>query len=220
MYIQLNGQVIYYEKTGEGSPVILMHGNGETHKIFDALIPKLSRQHTVYALDSRGHGMSAPADELHYEDMAQDLAAFVAALDLIKPAFYGFSDGGIVGLIAASSHPAMFSSIAVSGANLTPRGLKCSIKFPIWLKYLRTKKSRLRLMLKEPHITKASLAKICVPALILAGSRDIVKKSETKRIASAIPGAVLKILPGETHSSYVVHSEKVFPILNEFLSSV
>ena len=59
MYIQLNGQVIYYEKTGEGSPVILVHGNKESHKIFDVLIPELSKQHTVYALDSRGHGRSA-----------------------------------------------------------------------------------------------------------------------------------------------------------------
>ena len=49
MYIQLNGQIIYYEKTGEGSPVILAHGNNETHKIFDALIPQLSKKHTVYA---------------------------------------------------------------------------------------------------------------------------------------------------------------------------
>ena len=220
MYIQLNGQVIYYEKTGEGSPVILMHGNGETHKIFDALIPKLSREHTVYALDSRGHGMSAPVEELHYADMAEDLAAFVLGLDLIKPAFYGFSDGGIVGLMTAFTHPTMFSSIAVSGANLTPSGLKSSMKVPVRLKYLKTKNSKLRLMLKEPHITTDSLSQICIPALILAGSKDIVKRSETKRIASAIPGAVLKILPGETHSSYVVHSEKLFPLLSEFLASV
>ena len=53
MYIQLNGQVIYYEKTGEGSPVILVHGNGETHKIFDVLIPALSKQRNVYAMDCK-----------------------------------------------------------------------------------------------------------------------------------------------------------------------
>ena len=92
MYIQLNGQVIYYEKTGEGSPIILAHGNGETHKIFDILIPELSRKHTVYALDTRGHGESASPEQYHYSDMAEDIAAFVHALDLTKPAFYGFSD--------------------------------------------------------------------------------------------------------------------------------
>lgn len=73
MYMQLNGQVIYYEKCGEGSPVILVHGNGETHKIFDVLIAELSKKHTVYAMDSRGHGQSAAVTEFHYSDMADDV---------------------------------------------------------------------------------------------------------------------------------------------------
>ena len=38
MYIQLNSQVICYEKTGEGTPVILIHGNKEDHHIFDELV--------------------------------------------------------------------------------------------------------------------------------------------------------------------------------------
>lgn len=219
MYIQLNGQIIYYEKTGEGSPVILVHGNGETHKIFDALIPELSKKHTVYAIDSRGHGLSAAVNEYHYADMAEDIAAFVQALDLIKPAFYGFSDGGIVGLIAASRYPTMFSALAVSGANLTPSGWKFFPRLSVRISYLKKKQPLVRLMLKEPHIKKAELSKIIVPVFVLAGQKDIIKKSETKRIASSISGSILKILPGETHSSYVVHSPKLFPLLDEFFSS-
>lgn len=218
MYIQLNGQIIYYEKTGEGSPVILAHGNGESCKIFDALIPELSKTHTVYAIDSRGHGLSAAVSEYHYEDMAEDTAAFVQALDLIKPAFYGFSDGGIVGLIAASKYPSMFSAIAVSGANLTPFGWKFFAKLPVRLSYLRKKRPLDRLMLKEPHLTKADLSRITVPVLVLAGANDIIKKSETKRIAAYIPDSTLKILPGESHASYVIHSKKLFPLLDEFLN--
>ena len=217
MYIQLNGQIIYYEKSGEGSPVILVHGNKETHKIFDVLIPELSKEHTVYALDSRGHGLSASVSTFHYTDMAEDIIAFVHALDLVKPAFYGFSDGGIIGLIAAYKRPFLFSSLIVSGANLTPRGLKLSTRLPIRLLYLKNKDPLTALMLKEPHIKKSDLGKITTPTLVLAGSKDIVKKRETKRIASSIPDAVLKILPGETHFSYVVHSPKLFPVLNEFL---
>lgn len=217
MYIQLNGQIIYYEKSGEGSPVILVHGNKETHKIFDVLIPELSKEHTVYALDSRGHGLSASVSTFHYTDMAEDIIAFVHALDLVKPAFYGFSDGGIIGLIAAYKRPFLFSSLIVSGANLTPRGLKLSTRLPIRLLYLKNKDPLTALMLKEPNIKKSDLGKITTPTLVLAGSKDIVKKGETKRIASSIPDAVLKILPGETHFSYVVHSPKLFPLLNEFL---
>lgn len=219
MYIQLNGQIIYYEKTGEGSPVILVHGNGETHKIFDALIPSLSKRHTVYALDSRGHGLSAAVNEFHYADMADDVVSFIHGLDLVKPAFYGFSDGGIIGLIAAFRHPSLFSSLAVSGANLTPFGWRFLPWLSTKLRYIKKKNPLIRLMLKEPHITKSDLSKITIPVLVLAGSKDIIKKSETKRIASWLPNAILKILPGETHSSYVVHSPKLFPLLDDFFSN-
>ena len=217
MYIQLNGQVIYYEKTGEGFPIILLHGNQESHKIFDALIPKLSKKYTVYALDSRGHGASAAVKEFHYTDMAEDVAAFVHALDLVKPACYGFSDGGIIGLIAASRYPELFSALAVSGANLTPLGWKLIPKLSVRLHYLRKKDPFSRMMLKEPHITKADLSKITIPTLVLAGKKDIIKKKETKRIANAIPNASLKILSGENHFSYVVHSSKLYPTLDRFL---
>lgn len=216
MYIQLNGQVIYYEKTGEGSPIILAHGNGETHKIFDILIPELSRKHTVYALDTRGHGESAAAEEYHYSDMAEDIAAFVHALDLKKPAFYGFSDGGITGLIAAGRYPSLFSSLAVSGANLTPRGLKFSVRMHFRKLYMKKRDKITGLMLKEPHITKYELSRITVPTLVLAGKKDIVKKKETKKIAKYIPKATLHILPGEDHGSYVIHSPKLFPLLADF----
>lgn len=216
MYIQLNGQVIYYEKTGEGSPIILAHGNGETHKIFDILIPELSKKHTVYALDTRGHGESATAEEYHYSDMAEDIAAFVHALDLKKPAFYGFSDGGITGLITASRYPSLFSSLAVSGANLTPRGLKYFMRRSIRKSYRRKKNPITKLMLKEPHITKYELSRITIPTLVLAGAKDMVKKKETKKIAKYIPNATLHILPGEDHGSYVIHSPKLFPLLADF----
>ena len=220
MYIQLNGQIIYYEKSGEGSPVILVHGNKETHKIFDVLIPKLAKKHTVYALDSRGHGLSASVGSFHYTDMAEDIIAFIQGLDLVKPAFYGFSDGGIIGLIAASKHPSLFSSLVISGANLTPHGLKFFTRTSIRFSYFKNRDPLFALMLKEPHIKKSDLVKITVPTLVLAGSKDIIKKSETKRIAASIPNAILKILPGESHSSYVVHSPKLFPLLEDFFSNI
>ena len=75
--------------------MILVHGNGETHKEYLlSRFAELSKKHTVYAMDSRGHGQSAAVTEFHYSDMADDVFEFVHALDLVKPAFYGFSDGG------------------------------------------------------------------------------------------------------------------------------
>ena len=56
MNLQTSKVNLYYEKYGEGQPLILLHGNGENHKIFEKSIAVLKEHFTVYALDSRGHG--------------------------------------------------------------------------------------------------------------------------------------------------------------------
>lgn len=218
MYIQLNGQILYYERFGEGQPFLLVHGNGETHEIFDVLIPKLAAHYCVYAIDTRGHGLSATPKELHYMDMAEDMAAFIDGLSLEKPLFYGFSDGGIIGLLLALKYPDKLSKLMVSGANLEPKDVKGSCFRRIRKEHKKTSSALLRLMLEEPHIDPKELHKITIPTLVLAGEKDLVKKKVTKKIADNIEHATLIIVPGENHGSYIEHSEKLYPLLYEFLN--
>lgn len=56
MKITVNNININYEIYGEGKPIILLHGNSETHHIFDVLVEKLKENYKVYAIDSRCHG--------------------------------------------------------------------------------------------------------------------------------------------------------------------
>ena len=79
MYIHLNRQILYYEKSGKGAPLLLLHGNGEDHTIFDKLVPLLEQSYTVYAIDSRGHGESNPTDDFHYDGMADDIAKLISS---------------------------------------------------------------------------------------------------------------------------------------------
>ena len=108
MKISVNGIALHYEKSGEGRPLILLHGNGETHAIFDKALPLLAARFTVYAIDSRGHGESEGADAYHYADMKEDVRCFIQELKLEKPVLYGFSDGGIIGLLLAGVLVVMF----------------------------------------------------------------------------------------------------------------
>ena len=217
MYIQLNGQILYYEKTGEGQPFLLVHGNDESHEIYDVLRSQLCEHYTVYAIDSRGHGLSATPKELHYIDMAEDIAAFIDALELERPLFYGFSDGAIVGLLLASLYPNKLDKLMISGANLSPKDLKGSMYRSLKKEYKKSHQELHRLMLEEPNITEEDLHDITVPTLVLAGEKDLVKKKVTQKIAQHIEHATLVILPGEDHSSYVEHSDKLYPILMDFL---
>lgn len=220
MYIQLNGQILYYEKTGEGAPVILLHGNQETHEIFNELTEVLSGSYTVYALDSRGHGLSATPPSYHYSDMALDLILFIQALEIDHPIVCGFSDGGIVALLAAISQSELFSGLIVCGANLSPKGLKGRILRKIRRHARRSGNPLDELMLMEPDISEEELSRVSVPVLVLAGAKDMVKPRETKRIASAIANATLEILPKEDHGSYVIHSTKLAPYFASITSLI
>ena len=218
MFIGLNGIQLYYEKTGQGRPLILVHGNSEDHTIFDEAVDVLGEHFTCYAIDSRGHGLSSPRRELHYNDMAQDMIAFMTELDLSNVAFYGFSDGGIVALLAAMSC-SRITNLIVSGANMTPKGTKLWFQFMMKAESMFKKDPLIELMKNEPNISAEELSKIRIPTLVTAGSKDLIREAETRKIAESIPGAKLMILKGESHGSYIVHSKKIAEILKEELAA-
>ena len=212
MFIGLNGIQLYYEKTGQGRPLILVHGNSEDHTIFDEAVHVLREHFTCYAVDSRGHGKSSPCRELHYNDMAQDMIAFMTELDLEDVVFYGFSDGGIIALLAAMNC-SRITDLVVSGANLTTKGTKMWFRLLLQAESLRGKDPLIELMKNEPDISPSQLSVIRARTLVTAGSRDLIREAETKEIADDIRGAQLMKHKGETHGSDIVHSTKIADIL-------
>lgn len=217
MYLKVNGVNLYYDQTGQGEPLVLLHGNGEDHRIFDELVRELSHRFTVYRLDSRGHGKSERVKTIFYDRMAEDTAAFIRELGLERPALYGFSDGGITGLLLAIRYPELLSKLAVSGANLCPEGLKGRCLTLFRISGFFTRSPLTRMMLTEPHIPLNELERVAVPVLVLAGARDIVREAHTREIAAHIPNSRLEILAHETHSSYVVHTPRLAEWLVPFL---
>ena len=214
MWINVNGIKMYYEVHGSGRPLIMVHGNSEDHNIFYDSRVLLSKHFTVYTVDSRGHGHSTRVEELHYDDMADDMIAFMDQLDLRDVIFYGFSDGGIIGLLAAMKSDRI-SMLITSGANLTPAGVMAPFRIIAKAAYAVTKDPKMKLMLDEPDISTDELAQIKVPTVVMAGEKDLVLERETAKIAMSIPGAKLRIIPGEGHGSYIVHKSRIADIIME-----
>ena len=217
MYIQLNSQVICYEKTGEGTPVILIHGNNGNLHDFDVLAETMSMNHTVYAMDSRGHGESATPKEYHYQDMAQDVINLINALDIEKPYLLGYSDGGIIALLVAIKASKLISGIVCCGANLSPAGIHHRALREMKKEYKRTNDPKILMMLVEPDISPSDLRRISVPAMIFAGEKDCIKEKESMKIADSIPEAELHILPDEDHSSYIIGTDRIYKYISSFM---
>ena len=215
MFLNANGVHLYYEKSGpeNARPLILLHGNGEDHTIFDRALPELEKRFCCYAADSRCHGRSGEGP-LHYSDMAADMLAFMEALDLRDVIFYGFSDGGIVGLLAASMTERV-TTLITSGANLSPNGVKLPLRLLIGAMNLVKPDPKLALMLHEPWISDDILRKITAHTIVLARSKDVFPEKETRHIAETVPDAELYILKGESHGSYIIHSEKIAKLIIE-----
>ena len=209
MILETSKIKLFYEKSGTGKPIILLHGNGEDHTIFQISISILEKHFTVYAIDSRGHGSSSNVSELHYEDMAEDIFDFIEMLELEKPIVYGFSDGGIVALLLSIKYPKLLSKIVVSGVNANPKGIKTFWRLVFQLMYMFSKSMLFKLMLHEPNITDGMLKRIEIPVVITAGSKDMISLSHMQKIADNISQSQFKVFEGETHDSYVVNSEKI-----------
>ena len=118
-YVQVNGVELFYAAEGSGKPVILLHGNGGSHNSLETTTRQLAQAgYLVYAIDSRGQGANKKLDEYHYKDMAEDVYQFIRQKNLVKPAVFGYSDGGIIALQLEVMYPGTLGAIATGGANI------------------------------------------------------------------------------------------------------
>lgn len=202
---------LYAEEAGAGTPLILLHGNGEDHSYFAHQIPAFAEKYHVIALDTRGHGKSPRGNApFTLEQFADDLKVFLDARGIQKCRLLGFSDGGNVALLFSLRYPAYVDALILNGANLSPVGVKPVVQLPILLgwvllqifrrfdRHAQRKWEFLNLMVSQPHIKRTQLHTFCVPTLVIAGTRDMIRTSHTQAIARALPNHQLAILPG-TH---------------------
>ena len=108
---------LHFTKTGSGFPLILLHGNGEDSSYFEHQIPVFSRTHTVYAVDTRGHGKSpmgtAPfgirvmfsRDNGESWSASEDIYENDFSLDLGYPSTVELKDGSLLTVFYAHLEP-------------------------------------------------------------------------------------------------------------------
>ncbi len=201
---------LYYQERGAGEPMVLLHGNGEDGGYFRHQIEYFSRRYRVIAVDTRGHGKSprgiAP---FTMDQFAADLKGLLDELGIEAPILLGFSDGANIAMKFALRYPGRLKALILNGGNLNSGGIKRHVQIPIELGYriarrfggkfpeARRNGEILGLMVHEPNISPQALGAVRVPTIVIAGTRDMVKRAHTEKIAGSIPGAKLAILPGD-----------------------
>lgn len=200
----------HYEEAGKGEALILLHGNGEDGTYFARQMECFARHFRTIALDTRGHGRTPRGNApFTIRQFACDLLGFMDARSIERAHLLGFSDGGNIALAFALAHPERVGKLVLNGANLNADGVKRSVQIPIEVGFriaklcaafsasARAKAEMLGLMVNDPRIDPGELAAIAAPALVIAGTNDMIRDEHTRLIAESIPRAQLALIPGD-----------------------
>jgi pimeloyl-[acyl-carrier protein] methyl ester esterase len=114
---------LYFEQTGSGADVVLIHGWGLHGGIFNSLVEQLARNYRVTTTDLPGHGRSTSSDHRFDLDRTADALAKLIG----RPAVWlGWSLGGLAAMTVAIRHPQAVKALVLVSS--TP----CFVKKEDW----------------------------------------------------------------------------------------
>jgi len=106
-----------FSVSGEGPPLILVHGLGLNRHMWQWQQAALATRYTVITYDLLGHGQSAkPAGPYTMRQMTDQIGALMDHLQLQRCALAGFSLGGLIVQAFAVAHPQRVSALAILNA--------------------------------------------------------------------------------------------------------
>ena len=182
-HVPTNDIATFYEDTGHGPPVVLIHGHTLDLRLWDAQVPPLADAgYRVVRYDVRGHGRSdAPATGYTYQNYSLDLRDLLDRLSIDAPAhLVGLSMGGGIALQFAVDHPQRVDSLvlvdsAVPGFDYSPE-------------YAQAIEELVRVARSEGP--RAALERVWLPHPLFDGVRRFPDRfAFVKRIVLAYPAA-------------------------------
>jgi len=245
-----DGISIHYRVEGKGLTLVLEHGFSDSSETWYELgyVEALRAKYRLILIDARGHGQSdKPHDPPSYapENFATDIVAVLDDLSVRVAAYWGYSQGGFMGLAMARHAPERVACLVIGGASASAasayptevgkedplitalRGGPDALAkvWGVWL----TSPLRERLHANDTDallacrrqrlITEgfADVGRIATPALVYAGSADPIHDA-AQQTASELPTAQFTSLPGLNHVDAMCRSDLVLAHVEPFLA--
>ena len=222
-FATIEGLKIYYEDTGKGTPLLLIHGFTGTCSMWKAFIPEFSKRYRVIAIDLPGHGRSDymdTTDVYSHKKAAEYIIALLNELHIDSLYVMGGSSGGMITLYVATLRTNIAKRIIVLAGQVyfssTTRNLITSMgpgtedpkRMASLIKTHGKVKGTLlarqfwnfRKLYGDPAFTPDVLSTIKAKALIIHGDNDPIAPVENAwEMYQHIPKANLWIVPNGRH---------------------
>ena len=105
-FVNIGAETLAYLDEGQGEVVLMIHGNMSSSVHYEPLISRISNQYRCVAVDLRGFGDSTYNNRFDtLEELADDVALFMDALQIPSAYLVGWSNGGGVGLKLCAKYP-------------------------------------------------------------------------------------------------------------------
>lgn len=212
--VRVNGMQMYYEVSGTGDPLVVLHGAYMNIPTMGTIIPRLAKTHRVYAVELQGHGRTTDIDRpITYPNMADDVAAFMDAVGLPKADVFGYSMGAIVGLQLAIRHPAKVNKLVAASVAYDVEGWQPAFKdvipqmtvemilqMPFAKEYPKLAANpngfpelarKLIALEKEPMAWEADVKALKTPVLIITGDADVSTLEHSVAMFRLLGGGVM-----------------------------
>lgn len=233
MITKINGINLFYQIYGTGEPILLIHGNGQSHRSLKRIIDDLALDHQVIAVDSRSHGRSDAGNmPLDFEIMALDMLSLLDFLKIDKYKVVGYSDGGIVALVMGKMQPKRQIASVVIGTNYHVNQIRflpdlfCRVAYGATVllapfsRFFERMKQQLALTIYHPHMSEADLKKISAPLLAVVGEYDLISSKDTKKMVHSVQHGEMVIVRNGLHYLPRQKPKQLLRLIHTFFSNL
>jgi pimeloyl-ACP methyl ester carboxylesterase len=122
-YVESNGVNYYYEVSGKGEPLLMLHGGLGSTGMFAPILPAFTEHRQVIAVDLHGHGRTTLGTrKISLPDIGDDMAVVLGRLGVTQADVLGYSFGGGVAFRLAVQHPELVRRLVLVSAGFSDDG--------------------------------------------------------------------------------------------------
>lgn len=226
---QIKRHRVYYELSGAGSPVVLLHHATASSRNWRRQTPALARHFRVLVYDRPGFGRSEGLEpwphDYHGQD-AEDLVALLDRLEIDAAALVGHSDGATIALLTAARYPQRVTCVVAEAPHVFVELPTCPNAIREFLAQLADA-PQLRASLERDHGERAlqvvqrwadrwldpafwtwnisaELPAVQCPVLVVHGAADpYFSVAHSELITGRVAAGQLWVIPGAGHVPHV-----------------